>query len=218
MDIKPFETRLYELAEGQGGYFTARQAREVGYADNTHAYHVRVGNWVRERRGIYRLVRFPAPTRPDLILWQLWSHNRAGEPQGTFSHATALTLHELSDAMPRRLDMTVPPGFRRMAATPAVLHLHRARLQDDDVETIDGVRVTTTLRTLVDVIADNTLSHDLQGQAVHEALKRGLVLPEQLASAQTSVRTRQRIRRILKQVPYGGATAVHDRKSASHGP
>lgn len=211
MDIKPFETRLYELAEGQGGYFTARQAREAGYADNTHAYHVRAGNWVRERRGIYRLVRFPAPTRPDLILWQLWSHNRAGEPQGTFSHATALTLHELSDAMPRRLDMTVPPGFRRMAATPAVLYLHRARLQDDDVETIDGVRVTTTLRTLVDVIADNTLSHDLQGQAVHEALKRGLVLPEQLASAQTSVRRRQRIRRILKQVPYGDATAVHER-------
>jgi hypothetical protein len=30
MDIRPFETRLYELAEGQGGYFTARQAREAG--------------------------------------------------------------------------------------------------------------------------------------------------------------------------------------------
>ena len=218
MDVKPIGTRLYELAEGQGGYFTARQAREAGYADNTHAYHVRAGNWVRERRGIYRLVRFPAPARPDLILWQLWSHNRTGEPQGTFSHATALTLHELSDAMPRRLDMTVPPGFRRMVAIPAVLHLHRARLQDDDVETIDAVRVTTTLRTLVDVIADNTLSHDLQGQAVVEAIKRGLVLPEQLASAQTSVRTRQRIRRILKQVPYGDATAVHERKGASHGP
>ena len=68
------------------------------------------------------------------------------------------------------------------------------------METIDGVRVTTTLRTLVDVIADNTLSHDLQGQAVREAIQRGLVLPEQLASAQTPVRTRQRIRRILKQV------------------
>lgn len=98
-----------------------------------------------------------------------------------------------------------------MAATPAVLYLHRARLQDDDVETIDGVRVRTTLRTLVDVIADNTLSHDVQGQAVREAIKRGLVPPEQLASAQTSVRLRQRIRRIPKQVPHGDATAVHGR-------
>lgn len=216
MGLKPTESRLYELAESQGGYFTARQAREAGYADNTHAYHVGAGNWVRERRGIYRLVRFPAPERPDLILWQLWSHNRAGEPQGTFSHATALSLHELSDVMPRRLEMTVPPGFRRMATIPAVLHLRRARLQDGDVETIDGVRVTTTLRTLVDVIADNTLSQDLQVQAVHEAFRRGLVLREQLASAQTSARTRQRIRRILKQVPDGDATAVHERESAAH--
>ena len=26
---------------------------------NTHPYHVHAGNWVREHRGIYRLVRFP---------------------------------------------------------------------------------------------------------------------------------------------------------------
>ena len=211
------ESNLYRLAESQGGYFTARQAREAGYADNTHPYHVRVGNWAREHRGIYRLVRFPAPARPDLILWQLWSHNRAGAPQGTFSHATALTLHDLSDVMPRRLDMTVPPGFQRMAAIPAVLRLHRARLNDDDVETIDGVRVTTPLRTLTDVIADNTLSQDLQVQAVHEAVRRGRLLQEQLASAPTSARTKQRIKRILKQVPNGDATSVHERARSSHG-
>jgi predicted transcriptional regulator of viral defense system len=211
------ESNLYRLAESQGGYFTARQAREAGYADNTHPYHVRAGNWVREHRGIYRLVRFPAPARPDLILWQLWSHNRAGAPQGTFSHATALTLHDLSDVMPRRVDMTVPPGFQRMAAIPAVLRLHRARLNDDDVDTIDGVRVTTPLRTLTDVITDNTLSQDLQVQAVHEAIRRGRLLQEQLASAPTSARTKQRIKRILEQVPNGDATSVHERARSSHG-
>lgn len=217
METAPPERRLYDLAERQGGYFTARQAKEAGYADNTHVYHVRAGNWSHERRGIYRLVRFPAPPRPDLILWQLWSHNRAGEPQGTFSHATALSLHELSDVMPRRLDMTVPPGFQRMATIPAVLQLHRSRLSDADVETIDGARVTTPLRTLVDVIADDTLSQDLQVQAVNGAIRRGLVLREQLASAKTSLRTGQRIRRILKQVPDGEATSVHRRGRASHG-
>src|SRR4051812_14576737 len=95
---------IYLLAEAQGGFFTARQARDAGVADNTHPYHVQAGSWIRERRGIYRLARFPLPSRPDLMLWQLWSHNRAGEAQGTFSHATALTLHDFSDAMPRRLD------------------------------------------------------------------------------------------------------------------
>jgi predicted transcriptional regulator of viral defense system len=208
---------LYSVAEHQGGFFTARQAREAGYADNTHPYHARAGNWIREHRGVYRLARFPMPSRPDLMLWQLWSHNRAGEPQGTFSHATALTLHDLSDAMPRRLDMTVPRGFQRMAAIPAVLHLHRARLDEEDVETVEGVRVTTPLRTLLDVIADNTLGRDLQVQAVHEAIRRGRVTRRQLETAKATTRTRQRIDRILKEVPDGDTTPVRNRRRVSRG-
>lgn len=215
MKRQRLDENLYGVAAHQGGLFTARQAREAGYADNTHPYHARVGNWVRERRGIYRLARFPMPSRPDLMLWQLWSHNRAGDPQGTFSHATALTLYELSDVMPRKLEMTVPPGFQRMVAIPAVLHLHRARLGGEDVETIDGVRVTTPLRTLVDVIADDALSRDLQVQAVHEAVRRGLVMRRQLETVTTTTRARQRIDRILKQVPDGDSTSVHNSKRPS---
>jgi predicted transcriptional regulator of viral defense system len=216
MDRRLLQDQLYRFAEQQGGFFTARQARDAGYADNTHPYHVKAGNWIRERRGIYRLVRFPMSSRPDLMLWQLWSHNRSGKPQGTFSHATALSLYELSDAMPRRLEMTVPPGFQRMAAIPAVLNLHRARLGDDDVETIDAVRVTTPLRTLVDVIDDGILGQDLQLQAVHEAIRRGRVSRRQLETVKTTRRTRQRIDRILKQIPDGDAAPVRDRKRVSH--
>lgn len=208
-------TILYAFAESQGGFFTARQAREAGYADNTHPYHVRTGHWIRERRGIYRLAQFPIGARPDLMLWQLWSHNRAGEPQGTFSHSTALTLHELSDVMPRRLDMTVPPGFQRMAAIPPVLRLHRARLGGEDVETIDGVRVTTPLTTLVDVIDNDTLARELQVQAVHEAISRGLIMRRHLETAKASTRARQRIDRILKQVPDGDAPPVRNRRRVS---
>ncbi len=207
--------QLYESAQAQGGFFTTRQARAAGFKDNVHPYHVRAGNWIRERRGIYRLAQFPSAARPDLILWQLWSHNRAGDPQGTFSHGTALTLHELSDVMPRRLDMTVPPGFQRMATIPRVLQLHRARLGDGDVETIDGVRVTTALRTLVDVIADDVLSRELQVQAVDEAFRRGLVLRRQIEEVRTTTRARQRIDRILKQVPDGDATPVRNSRRAS---
>ena len=207
--------RLYDSAQSQGGFFTTRQARAAGFKDNVHPYHVRAGNWVRERRGIYRLAQFPTSARPDLMLWQLWSHNRTGEPQGTFSHGTALTLHELSDVMPRRLDMTVPPGFQRMAAIPRVLQLHRARLRDQDVETIDGVRVTTALRTLVDVIADDALSRELQVQAVDEAIRRGLIMRRQIEAVKTTTRTRQRIDRILKQVPNGHATPLRNSGRAS---
>ena len=207
--------KLYESAETQGGFFTARQARDAGYMDSVHSYQVRSGNWIREARGVYRLAQFPRPSRPDLMVWQLWSRNRQDEPQGVFSYATALTLHDLSDVMPAKLDMTVPPGFRRMAAIPDVLRLRHARLSGRDVQTIDGVRVTTPLRTIIDVIAQGAIAPELQVQAVDEALRRGLVLRRQLEAARVSTRARQRIDRILKQVPDGRSTPVRNRRRIS---
>ena len=209
------QRKLYDTALPQGGFFTARQAREAGYADSVHPYQVRAGHWVRETRGVYRLTQFPTAARPDLMVWQLWSRNRHDHPQGVFSHATALTLYELSDVMPAKLDMTVPPGFRRMAALPEVLRLHHARLSARDIQTIDGVRVTTPLRTLVDVIAGDVTAPDLLRQAVDEALRRGLIMRRQLEAARVSTRTRLRIDRILRQVPDGRPTAVRHRRRIS---
>ncbi len=208
--------KLYDTAQTQGGFFTARQARDAGYEDSVHPYQVRSGNWVREARGVYRLAQFPTPTRPDLMVWQLWSRNRQDEPQGVFSHATALTLHDLSDVMPAKLAMTVPTGFRRMAAIPDVLRLHHARLSERDVQTIDGVRVTTPLRTLIDVMAEGVIAPELQVQALDQALRRGLVMRRQLESARVSTRARQRIDRILKQVPDVNSTPVRQRRRISN--
>jgi len=208
--------KLYETAHAQGGFFTARQASEAGYQDSVHPYQVRSGNWVREARGVYRLAQFPTPSRPDLMVWQLWSRNRQDEPRGVFSHATALTLHDLSDLMPAKLDMTVPPGFRRMAAIPGVLRLHHARLGDREVQTIEGVRVTTPVRTLIDVIAEGAIAPELQVQAVDQALRRGLIMRRQLEAARVSTRARQRIDRILKQVPDGSSTPVRNRRRVSN--
>ena len=43
--------RLFEIAEQQQGFFTTKQAKAAGFAENTHPYHVQVGNWTREHRG-----------------------------------------------------------------------------------------------------------------------------------------------------------------------
>src|ERR1022692_3237919 len=103
--------------------------------------------------------------------------------------------------MPAKLDITVPPGFQRMAAIPEGLRLHRVRLTARDVETIDGVRVTAPLRTLIDVIVEGALAPEIQAQAVDEALRRGLVRRRQIEDVKVSTRARQRINRIVKQVP-----------------
>src|ERR1700686_2070046 len=79
---KEAANRLNEIAEAGSGFFTTKQAKAAGFAENTHPYHVQAGNWIREHRGIYRLAQFPATDRPDLALWALWAINRKEEVEG----------------------------------------------------------------------------------------------------------------------------------------
>lgn len=180
---------LLEAAEAQGGFFTAKQARNAGFDERNHPYHVRVGNWVREYRGIYRLAYFPLPDRPDLILWSLWSRDRHDAPQGIYSHQTALTIHDLSDLMPAKLHMTVPKGFRRNSEVPEFLVLHRAELPANGIEERQGYRVTRPLQTLIDLLAEGNLPRDILQQALREALKRGIILRSEIVKADRSLPT-----------------------------
>ncbi len=172
---RPDQARLYEIAEAQLGLFTTKQAKACGYAENTHPYHVRRGHWLRERRGIYRLALFPASNEEQLVLWSLWSANRDEQPQGVFSHATALSIHDISDAAPDKLHLTVPRTFRRFHEPPAILILHKADLAEEEIEARRGYAVTTPLRTLRDVAADQANTDELITQAVRDALRAGLV-------------------------------------------
>jgi predicted transcriptional regulator of viral defense system len=175
---------LYQLAESQSGYFTTKQASALGYASNKRIYHLRAGNWIREHRGIYRLSRFPEPDRPDLILWMLWSRDRSDRPTGVFSHQTALSLHDLTDANPARLDLTVPASFRRGTPIPKVLRLHHGDVPPDDRETVYGVPVTNAIRTIVDVWKEESLPRPDLRKAFREAVKRGAITRTQIANYQ----------------------------------
>ncbi len=167
--------RLYEIAEAQQGYFTAGQAVACGYPTSSHVYHLKVGTWLREYRGLYRLTRFPLSDDAQYVLWSLWSRNRQGVPQGVYSHQTALVLAELSDLMPRRLHMTVPPGFRRNAPTPDVLLLHKGVFAPDEIEERHGYRVTRPLKAVDDLLSDSSVSLDHLRQALKQGLKTGVI-------------------------------------------
>jgi predicted transcriptional regulator of viral defense system len=191
------QSRLFTVAEAQGGFFTAKQADAAGFDRTNHAYHVRSGKWVREYRGIYRLKQYPLAPDSDLTLWSLWSRGRDDEPQGVYSHETALRIFDLSDNMPTKLHMTVPAKFRRGAETPAILILHHADLAPADVEERDGFRLTRPMRTILDLVADGRLPSDLLKQAFDEARRRGLItarkthsdkLPSWLTSNRTGMR------------------------------
>jgi hypothetical protein len=75
--------------------------------------------------------------------------------------------------MPSKLHMTVPHSFRRTAEIPPVLILHYDDLSADEIEEREGYRVTSPIRTLVDV--RHEVSDELFTQAFNEAKTRGLV-------------------------------------------
>jgi predicted transcriptional regulator of viral defense system len=172
---------LFGIAEGQQGYFTAKQAADAGYQLGSQAHHVKSGNWVRVARGIYRLARFPQSAEEQLVIYALWSRNRAGESEGIYSHQTALSIHELSDVNPGKLHMTVPTSFRRRAEIPKILILHRANLDQKDVELRQGFAVTRPLRAIADVASAESVSRDFIEQALTEGRQRGLITVREIS-------------------------------------
>ncbi|HAT72637.1 MAG TPA: hypothetical protein DCS63_07460 [Elusimicrobia bacterium] len=174
---------LYEIAEGQSGYFTTKQAEAAGFSQKNHAYHVRTGNWIREQRGIYRLAKFPPAERPDLMFWWLWSRKRNDIPQGIYSHETALSLYDLSDINPARLHMTVPRAFQRRTDLSKIPVLHRGNVHKDDIEKRFGVKVTRPLKTIADLLVVRTVQMDHMRQAVKQAFQRGLITRAELKQA-----------------------------------
>jgi hypothetical protein len=170
---KPDTEHLFEVADGQPGYFTSAQAAEAGYARSTHTYHVKMGNWVRERRGIYRLRRYPMSENGQLVLWSLWSRDRSGKPQGVYSHLTALALKELSDANPARLDLTVPRDFRRGSDIPKILVLHKAQLTPSEIIRQRGYAVTTPIRAISDLAGSGGVEREIIAEALIMRLESG---------------------------------------------
>jgi predicted transcriptional regulator of viral defense system len=163
---------LFSRASSQGGYFTAKQAREVGYGYPHLEYHVSTGTFERIDHGLYRLVQIGRGEHDELIRWTLWSRNRQDQPQAIVSHETALLLHGLSELMPTKLDFTVPSSFRK--ATPPGCIFHKRFLDTKDYEEREGFRVTTPQRTLMDIAQSDT-SREQVAKAVRDAVASGLI-------------------------------------------
>jgi predicted transcriptional regulator of viral defense system len=163
--------RLYALADAQVGHFTAGQAAEVGVDRRYLAHHVRSGNLERVDRGIYRLRNYPSRRFEDVMVAILWAGKEA-----VASHETALAIYGLADAMPGVIHLTTDRRFRGSRRGVIV---HQAHLAEGDVTWRDGIPVTTPLRTVTDVAADQSVAM----AAVTEAIERGLIRTHQLREA-----------------------------------
>ena len=167
LKTKNREEQLYALAEKQGGYFTAADAKSAGYSHPLQHFHVQRGNWLRVERGIYRLKRFPTVDHEDLIRWWLWSQKK-----GVISHESAAGLYSLGDILPSKAHLTVPSNFRKKAVRGVVLH--KTGLESGEIEQRNRVPVTTPLRTIMD-LARRHLDPERLTAVVKDAVHNGLV-------------------------------------------
>lgn len=185
---KPEWDRLYETAGAQDGYFTTQQAADAGYSSQLLLKHIRAGRVTRTRRGVYRLVHFPSGEHEELTVAWLWT-----ERAGVFSHQTALSLHGLSDVLPAQIHMTLPTTWRhRRLRVPQGVVLHHGEVPSGDRVWFGPVPVTSPRRTLDDC-ANEHISPEQLRHAARQALRRGLVVKDDLAEVEKAL------------APFGGS-------------
>lgn len=189
-DRTTLRNSLSALAATQSGYFSASQAKSLGYSYSQQNFHTERGNWIRVGRGLYRLPNWPIGPHDDLVRASLWSRER-----GIVSHESAASVHGLGEIDPLRTHLTVPAGFR--GRHPGVV-LHRGTIDPAEVEEHAGFRLTVPLRTLVDV-AHSASDLDQLSRAIRAALDRRLVTMRQLRSRaeQLDLRSALNIERAL---------------------
>ena len=159
-------------------------AEEAGYSPQLLLKYLKNGRIVRIRRGVYRIVHSPASEHEDLATIWLWS-----DQEGVFSHETALMLHELSDALPRRMHLTLPSSWaKRRFRVPKGVMLHHADIPKDEQVAIGAVPVTNVRRTLIDCVAAH-VSPELLEAAFRQARSRCLID----ANEARTIRARRRV-------------------------
>ena len=168
---RPDREGLFQLASGQRGYFTTVQARDYGYSRALLAYHTKTGTLQRAYTGVYRFRDYPSTPREEIVpAWLL-----VGKDIAAVSHESALELWNLSDIIPDGVHLSMPRSRRHLPHLPGVtIHTTTRPLGRGNVRTLEGIRLTTPRRTLLDV-ADAYIAPDQLGLAIHQATLRGWI-------------------------------------------
>jgi len=120
--------------------------------------------------GLYRLSGWPDSHNDEYVRWSLWSSG-----YGVISDGSALDVHNLTDYDTSQTTMSVPAGFE---SNKPCLKLVVRNIEKHDVMQCDGFRVTTPLKTILDI--SETMRMEFINQAVTEAIDRGIVTPNRL--------------------------------------
>jgi len=163
-EVRRTRDALWETAETQHGFVTARQATELGINKAALQMLVHRGTLDRAAFGVYRLPRYPVSPYDPYMLAVLWT--RADE--ACLSHETALDAYGISDVNPNVIHVTIGKNrrLRRVGGDDYVVH--HEDLAPEQVAWWQEVPTVTAPTAIAQCIAYGTPTYLLR-----QALERG---------------------------------------------
>lgn len=163
--------KLYSIAEPQAGYFTVKQVQDANYTRQDVYYQAKRKEFVRVGQGVYRITLFPSSPFEDLFVALLKSG-----PKAVLSHETALSVYNLSDALPGELHITLP---RTSSRRHKGIRCHTKTISGQEITRYQGLRITTVPRTIIDLMEAGFDSIQIE-KTIHQALQRGMMTEDDL--------------------------------------
>jgi predicted transcriptional regulator of viral defense system len=173
---------VHEIALDQHGYFTTEQAREAGVDPHAVLMMARRGTVERVAHGLYFNPLVPISPLGPYMAATLWPRGA----RGVISHQTALDLLGLSDASPDRIHVTLPKGMRVRRVVPRQYVLHHADVEAADTTLVEGIPVTTAIRTIRDCHAAH-LGAALLRQAIEDGRSTGRLTAAEAAALKEEI-------------------------------
>lgn len=159
------QVELVRLAAGQGAHLSRSQARSAGLGDDGIKWRLRTGEWRRAAPGVYRVALLPP--MPDERLWVAYL---AVGPTAVVSHECAAARRGFR-AVPKDL-LVLTSGRGSHHRVPGAFVHQLLDVLPHHVQLLDGFRITTVPRTIVDCAATVSLVRlrSLTEQAINEKL------------------------------------------------
>jgi hypothetical protein len=165
------DRQLEALAAAQFGVFSRDQARDLGASKAMIEHRLGTGAWVLVLPGVFRIASAPPSSRNAATAATLWS-----APDGLVSLTAAAKLWDLDGDWSSRVHVLVRTG--RGLRSPLVTVHHTTDLIAADVATLGPIRLTSPLRTVIDLAA--VLDVDALELAIESGLRRRLFSVGQL--------------------------------------
>lgn len=163
LDRDALEALLQDLAETQHGLVTRNQLLRAGATPSWIRGRVRRRRFIPLQRGVYQV----GPVRTSYA--REMAALLASGPHSTLCRRTAAALQQLLPAQPEREQVEVYVG-EVLRRRPGVRAYRTGTLRPDEVTELQGLRVTTPERTLLDLAARSTLRELRQALARAERL------------------------------------------------